>query len=82
MNQFDYPMIDATKNNNLVSNNTVISDEQHMISPRARRSSTVSSGGVRPQRCCAVCGDTPAKLHYGVSACFGYFIDFIFKNKN
>ncbi|KAI6175285.1 hypothetical protein M3Y97_00671800 [Aphelenchoides bicaudatus] len=29
------------------------------------------SGNGRTVRCCAVCGDSPAKLHYGVLACFG-----------
>uniref|UniRef100_A0AC35EVW1 Uncharacterized protein n=1 Tax=Panagrolaimus sp. PS1159 TaxID=55785 RepID=A0AC35EVW1_9BILA len=70
MNQFDYLTVDTPSTTGLLSNTPPQLDDP-MVSPRGRRSSTVSAGGVRPVRCCAVCGDSPAKLHYGTLACFG-----------
>ena len=71
MNQFDYLTVDTPSSTALICNTPPVQIDDPMVSPRGRRSSTVSSGGVRPLRCCAVCGDSPAKLHYGTLACFG-----------
>uniref|UniRef100_A0AC34FHH9 Uncharacterized protein n=1 Tax=Panagrolaimus sp. ES5 TaxID=591445 RepID=A0AC34FHH9_9BILA len=71
MNQFDYLTVDTPSTTALLSNTPPNQLDDPMVSPRGRRSSTVSNGGVRPVRCCAVCGDSPAKLHYGTLACFG-----------